>query len=172
VVHEYASHGSIYDMLKNQGRFSENLARYFFQQMLCAVRYCHERGVTHGSIQLKHLLIKLHSIAQGTAPVLKLTNFEFAKEDMASENHTGRSSRHSRSNAHSTRSVLKVQHYASPIILELLQLIPHVLLFTSDFNVPVGFDFFDMNEAYENWLPIIVYQMRGCDKNESAKWSC
>ena len=81
IVHEYAAMGTVYDMLKNQGPFPESLARFFFQQLVCGVRYLHERGVAHREIRLKHLLVKSFNFTTSTVPVLKITHFSAAKED-------------------------------------------------------------------------------------------
>ena len=81
IVHEYAAMGTVYDMLKNQGPFPESLARFFFQQLVCGVRYLHERGVAHREIRLKHLLVKSFNFTTSTVPVIKITHFSAAKED-------------------------------------------------------------------------------------------
>jgi serine/threonine protein kinase len=67
IVHEYAAMGTVYDMLKNQGPFPESLARFFFQQLVCGVRYLHERGVAHREIRLKHLLVKSFNFTHNSA---------------------------------------------------------------------------------------------------------
>ncbi|URD79916.1 serine threonine-protein kinase [Musa troglodytarum] len=38
---EYAAGGELFDRISNAGRFSEDEARYFFQQLICGVSYCH-----------------------------------------------------------------------------------------------------------------------------------
>lgn len=81
IVHEYAAMGTVYEMLKNQGPFPESLARFFFQQLVCGVRYLHERGVAHREIRLKHLLVKSFNFTHSTVPVIKITHFAAAKED-------------------------------------------------------------------------------------------
>lgn len=119
IVHEYAAMGTVYDMLKNQGPFPENLARFFFQQLVCGVRYLHERGVAHREIRLKYLLVKSFNFTHATVPVLKITHFAAAKEDSSpgaahagpstsqtrthsTQNSGGRSNQGSRGNVRST----------------------------------------------------------------------
>uniref|UniRef100_A0A453BZS7 non-specific serine/threonine protein kinase n=1 Tax=Aegilops tauschii subsp. strangulata TaxID=200361 RepID=A0A453BZS7_AEGTS len=41
IVMEYAAGGELFDRICNAGRFSEDEARYFFQQLICGVSYCH-----------------------------------------------------------------------------------------------------------------------------------
>ncbi|CAH8391275.1 unnamed protein product [Eruca vesicaria subsp. sativa] len=41
IVMEYASGGELYDRICNAGRFSEDEARFFFQQLISGVNYCH-----------------------------------------------------------------------------------------------------------------------------------
>jgi serine/threonine-protein kinase SRK2 len=38
---EYAAGGELFDRICNTERFSEDEARYFFQQLICGVSYCH-----------------------------------------------------------------------------------------------------------------------------------
>lgn len=48
IVMEYAAGGELFDRIVKAGRFSEDEARYFFQQLICGVDYCHQsvRGLT------------------------------------------------------------------------------------------------------------------------------
>lgn len=39
---EYAAGGELFDRIVKAGRFSEDEARYFFQQLICGVDYCHQ----------------------------------------------------------------------------------------------------------------------------------
>jgi hypothetical protein len=41
IVMEYAAGGELFDHIVKAGRFSEDEARYFFQQLICGVDYCH-----------------------------------------------------------------------------------------------------------------------------------
>lgn len=42
IVMEYAAGGELFDRIVKAGRFSEDEARYFFQQLICGVDYCHQ----------------------------------------------------------------------------------------------------------------------------------
>ncbi|KAL1113780.1 hypothetical protein V6Z11_D02G211600 [Gossypium hirsutum] len=41
IVIEYAGGGELFDRICSAGRFSEDEARYFFQQLISSVNYCH-----------------------------------------------------------------------------------------------------------------------------------
>ncbi|GMP39294.1 hypothetical protein CsSME_00010184 [Camellia sinensis var. sinensis] len=41
IVMEYAAGGELFERICNAGRFSEDEARYFFQQLISGVSYCH-----------------------------------------------------------------------------------------------------------------------------------
>ncbi|KAJ0643714.1 putative non-specific serine/threonine protein kinase [Helianthus annuus] len=40
---EYAARGELFVQIFNAGRFSENEARFFFQQLVFRVSYCHSK---------------------------------------------------------------------------------------------------------------------------------
>ena len=39
---EYAAGGELFDRIVKAGRFSEDEARYFFQQLISGVAWCHQ----------------------------------------------------------------------------------------------------------------------------------
>ena len=41
IVMEYAAGGELFDRIVKAGRFSEDEARFFFQQLISGVSYCH-----------------------------------------------------------------------------------------------------------------------------------
>ncbi len=41
IAMEYAAGGELFDRIVKAGRFSEDEARYFFQQLISGVDYCH-----------------------------------------------------------------------------------------------------------------------------------
>lgn len=50
IVMEYAAGGELFDRIVKAGRFSEDEARFFFQQLVAGVDYCHsEVRVYHSS---------------------------------------------------------------------------------------------------------------------------
>eukprot|EP00210_Caulerpa_lentillifera_P003305 g3156.t1 len=55
----------------------ENLAQWFFQQLIIAVDYCHKMGVAVRNIRLDTILLD----ADSTWPVLKLFDFRYSVND-------------------------------------------------------------------------------------------
>lgn len=54
---EYAAGGELFDRIVKAGRFSEDEARYFFQQLISGVDYCHSEvgaGVSPSARMLHH----------------------------------------------------------------------------------------------------------------------
>lgn len=56
MVLEYAGH-ELFDYIVKKGRMPEDEARRFFQQMLCAVEYCHRYRVVHRDLKPENLLL-------------------------------------------------------------------------------------------------------------------
>ncbi len=56
MVLEYAG-GELFDYIVKKGRMAEPEARRFFQQMLCAVEYCHRYRVVHRDLKPENLLL-------------------------------------------------------------------------------------------------------------------
>ncbi|XP_026094108.1 serine/threonine-protein kinase pim-2-like [Carassius auratus] len=61
------------DYILFSGPFSEAQAHLFMLQVLKAVKHCHERGVYHGDIRSRNILVTLYSLE------LKLFNFRCAR---------------------------------------------------------------------------------------------
>lgn len=55
-VMEFAKGGELFAKI-SKGRFSEQLSRRYFQQLISAVEYCHSRGVFHRDLKLENLLL-------------------------------------------------------------------------------------------------------------------
>ena len=47
----------LFDHIVNNGRMKEPEARRFFQQMLCAVEYCHRHKIVHRDLKPENLLL-------------------------------------------------------------------------------------------------------------------
>lgn len=56
MVLEYAG-GELFDYIVQHGRMSEAEARRFFQQMICAVEYCHRHKIVHRDLKPENLLL-------------------------------------------------------------------------------------------------------------------
>ncbi|KAL8093766.1 serine/threonine-protein kinase SRK2B-like isoform X2 [Apium graveolens] len=97
IVMEYAARGELYDRVINAGRFSEDEARYFFQQLISGVSYCHSMNVSHGDLKLANVLVD-----GSPAPRLKICDFGYSLV----------SSRHSKH-----KSITGTMRYIAPEVL-------------------------------------------------------
>lgn len=69
---ELAQNGEIFDYIAESGRFSENLANYYFHQLVEALESMNEKGISHRDIKPENILLdKNYDI--------KLTDFGFAE---------------------------------------------------------------------------------------------
>jgi hypothetical protein len=65
IVMEYAAGGELFDRIVKAGRFSEDEARYFFQQLICGVDYCHQSVSAAAASALFILLVARLSYTAG-----------------------------------------------------------------------------------------------------------
>ncbi|KAF6250539.1 kinase-like domain-containing protein [Scenedesmus sp. NREL 46B-D3] len=77
IVMEYANGGSLFDYVKQHRRLPEKDARWFFQQMMIAVDYCHKKGVTNRDIKLENIL--LHHMQGRALSIVKLCDWGYSK---------------------------------------------------------------------------------------------
>lgn len=52
ILMEFANGGSLFDMVSQQRKLREPLARWFFQQLVLAMDYCHKMGVANRDIKV------------------------------------------------------------------------------------------------------------------------
>ncbi|KDD75670.1 protein kinase, partial [Helicosporidium sp. ATCC 50920] len=74
IAMEYAAGGELFDRIVKAGRFSEDEARYFFQQLISGVAWCHREGVCHRDLKLENTLLDGRP-----APRLKICDFGYSK---------------------------------------------------------------------------------------------
>jgi serine/threonine-protein kinase SRK2 len=77
IVMEYASGGELFDRISNAGRFREDEARFFFQQLISGVSYCHAMQVCHRDLKLENTLLD-----GSPAPRLKICDFGYSKSSL------------------------------------------------------------------------------------------
>ncbi|XP_008456158.2 serine/threonine-protein kinase SRK2H-like isoform X2 [Cucumis melo] len=77
MVMEYAAGGELFERIYHGGRFSEDEARYFFQQLICGVDYFHSLEICHRDLKLDNILLDGFP-----APRLKICDFGFSKSSM------------------------------------------------------------------------------------------
>ncbi|XP_025794570.1 serine/threonine-protein kinase SAPK1 isoform X1 [Panicum hallii] len=77
IVMEYAAGGELFERICNAGRFSEDEARFFFQQLISGVSYCHSMQVCHRDLKLENTLLD-----GSVAPRLKICDFGYSKSSV------------------------------------------------------------------------------------------
>ncbi|KAK9077279.1 hypothetical protein SSX86_005616 [Deinandra increscens subsp. villosa] len=77
IVMEYASGGELFERICNAGRFSEDEARFFFQQLMSGVGYCHSMQVCHRDLKLENTLLD-----GSQPPRLKICDFGYSKSSV------------------------------------------------------------------------------------------
>ncbi|KAM6563878.1 hypothetical protein CsatB_023876 [Cannabis sativa] len=77
IVMEYAAGGELFERICNAGRFAEDEARYFFQQLISGVSYCHSMQICHRDLKLENTLLDGSS-----APRLKICDFGYSKSSV------------------------------------------------------------------------------------------
>ncbi|KAJ7957119.1 Protein kinase [Quillaja saponaria] len=74
---EYAAGGELFERICSAGRFSEDEARYFFQQLISGVNYCHSLQICHRDLKLENTLLD-----GSPAPRLKICDFGYSKLEL------------------------------------------------------------------------------------------
>lgn len=77
IVMEYASGGELFERICNASRFNEDEARFFFQQLISGVSYCHAMQVCHRDLKLENTLLD-----GSPAPRLKICDFGYSKSSV------------------------------------------------------------------------------------------
>ncbi|KAG6717468.1 hypothetical protein I3843_04G095000 [Carya illinoinensis] len=77
IVMEYAAGGELFQRICNAGRFSEDEARYFFQQLISGVSYCHSMEICHRDLKLENTLLD-----GSLSPRLKICDFGYSKSSV------------------------------------------------------------------------------------------
>ncbi|KAK9095048.1 hypothetical protein Scep_026517 [Stephania cephalantha] len=77
IVMEYAAGGELFDRMCTAGRFSEDEARFFFQQLISGVSYCHSMEICHRDLKLENVLLD-----GNVTPRLKICDFGYSKSGL------------------------------------------------------------------------------------------
>lgn len=76
IVLEYAAGGNMFQLVLQRKSLSENDARWFFQQIIIALDYCHRVGVANRDIKLENTLL-----SRAERPVVKICDFGYSKDE-------------------------------------------------------------------------------------------
>ncbi|KAK3428916.1 hypothetical protein EUGRSUZ_E00345 [Eucalyptus grandis] len=77
IVMEYAAGGELFERICAAGRFSEDEARFFFQQLISGVSYCHTMEICHRDLKLENTLLD-----GSPMPRLKICDFGYSKSGL------------------------------------------------------------------------------------------
>ncbi|KAL4331999.1 hypothetical protein GQ457_07G023740 [Hibiscus cannabinus] len=77
IVMEYAAGGELFERICSAGRFGEDEARFFFQQLISGVSYCHSMQICHRDLKLENTLLD-----GSTAPRVKICDFGYSKSSV------------------------------------------------------------------------------------------
>ncbi|CAN1259039.1 Serine/threonine-protein kinase SAPK3 [Linum perenne] len=82
IVMEYAAGGELFARICNAGRFSEDEARFFFQQLISGVSYCHSMYILLQEICHRDLKLENTLLDGSPAPRLKICDFGYSKSGL------------------------------------------------------------------------------------------
>lgn len=79
IVMEYAPGGELFNLIVQSsiGRLTENEARFYWQQLISGVAYCHRKSVAHRDLKLENVLLD-----GGETPRLKICDFGYSKSSL------------------------------------------------------------------------------------------
>ena len=76
IAMEYAPGGDLFSYVSQRGGLSEEDARWFFQQLVIGLDYCHRLGVVNRDIKLENTLLD-----GAPRPLLKICDFGYSKHE-------------------------------------------------------------------------------------------
>ncbi|KAL9234280.1 hypothetical protein vseg_009168 [Gypsophila vaccaria] len=77
IVMEYAAGGELFERISNAGKFREDEARFFFQQLISGVSYCHSLQICHRDLKLENTLLDGSPV-----PRVKICDFGYSKSSV------------------------------------------------------------------------------------------
>lgn len=79
---ELVSGGELFDFIAETGRFSEEVARYYFHQMIEGLEYMHTQGISHRDIKPENMMLDVNHN-------LKIADFGFSSSQAMNETKRG-----------------------------------------------------------------------------------
>ncbi|KAK9810565.1 hypothetical protein WJX73_001103 [Symbiochloris irregularis] len=76
IVMEFAQGGDMFQYVKRRGGVHEHEARWFFQQLIIGLDYCHRMGVVNRDIKLENTLLD-----GSKRPLVKICDFGYSKSE-------------------------------------------------------------------------------------------
>lgn len=64
VIMEYVAKGELFELIAQRGKLPENEVRFFFQQIIEGVEYCHQHLVSHRDLKPENILIDESNIVK------------------------------------------------------------------------------------------------------------
>ncbi|KAK9915345.1 hypothetical protein WJX75_007906 [Coccomyxa subellipsoidea] len=77
IAMEYATDGDMFQLVVRRRGLLEKDARWYFQQLIIAVDYCHRMGVANRDIKLENTLLE-----GTTRPIIKICDFGYSKHEV------------------------------------------------------------------------------------------
>lgn len=76
MVMDLCEGGELFDRVARGGGLGEDLARYYFKQIVAGLAYCHEQQVWHRDLKLENLLM----VEKSTDSLVKIADFGLSKD--------------------------------------------------------------------------------------------
>uniref|UniRef100_A0A7S1J3F5 non-specific serine/threonine protein kinase n=2 Tax=Eutreptiella gymnastica TaxID=73025 RepID=A0A7S1J3F5_9EUGL len=78
IILELVSGGELFDKIKTAKRLPEDTARYYFQQIMLGLNYCHKHGIAHRDLKPENILLNENDI-------IKLSDFGLSNTQRSTE---------------------------------------------------------------------------------------
>lgn len=82
IVMELGNGRTLLDVVRAHKVLDEDYARWFFQQLIAAVDFCHEKGICNRDVKLENLVLHYNSGSKDERPLLKLADFGYSKRSI------------------------------------------------------------------------------------------
>eukprot|EP00884_Botryococcus_braunii_P012854 jgi/Botrbrau1/2156/Bobra.0093s0057.1 len=76
IAMEYAAGGDLHRLVSSSGGLDEDRCRWFYQQLILALDYCHKKGISNRDIKLENTLLDSDDATR--RPLLKICDFGYS----------------------------------------------------------------------------------------------